>query len=89
MLNYKSITLKKKSVRREQHGNTYTTIGKMDSRWEFAVWLRELKPGLCDNLEEWDRVGERFEREETYMYLRLIHADVWQKPAQYCKAIIL
>ena len=61
----------------------------MDSRWEFAVWLRELKPGLCDNLEEWDRVGERFEREETYMYLCLIHADVWQKPVQYCKAIIL
>ena len=23
------------------------------------------------------------------MYLRLIHVDVWQKPAEYCKAIIL
>ena len=25
----------------------------------------------------------------TYVYLWLIHVDVWQKPAQYCKAIIL
>ena len=27
--------------------------------------------------------------EETYVYLWLIHVDVWQKPTQYCKAIIL
>ena len=27
-------------------------------------------------------------REETYTHLWLIHADVWQKPTQYCKAII-
>jgi hypothetical protein len=32
-------------------------------------------------------VGGRFKTEETYIYLWLIH--VWQKPAQYCKAIIL
>ena len=25
----------------------------------------------------------------TYVYLWLIHVDVWQKPTQYCKAIIL
>ena len=24
-----------------------------------------------------------------YTYVWLIHADVWQKPVQYCKAIIL
>ena len=23
-----------------------------------------------------------------YIYLWLIHADIWQKPTQYCKAII-
>ena len=28
-------------------------------------------------------------REWTYLYLWLIHADIWQKPTQYCKAIIL
>ena len=27
--------------------------------------------------------------EGTYVCLWLIHADVWQKPIQYCKAIIL
>ena len=36
----------------------------------------------------WEEAG-RFEREETYVYLWLIHVDVWQKPVQYCKAIIL
>ena len=41
---------------------------------------------LCDNLEEWE-VGRRSKGEETYVYLWLIHVDVWQKPTQYCKAI--
>ena len=34
-------------------------------------------------------MGERLKREGTGMYLWLIHVDVWQKPTQYCKAIIL
>ena len=29
-----------------------------------------------------------FKREGTYVYLWLILVDVWQKPTQYCKAII-
>ena len=33
-------------------------------------------------------VGGRFRREGTYVYLWLIHVDVWQKPTQYCKSII-
>ena len=28
---------------------TYITICKVDSQWEFAVWLRKLKEGLCIN----------------------------------------
>ena len=28
--------------------------------------------------------GRRFKREGTYVYLWLIHVDVWQKPSQYC-----
>ena len=44
--------------------------------------------GLCDNLDGWE-VGERFKREGAYVYLWLIHVDVWQKPTQCCKAIIL
>ena len=48
---------------------TYNTICKIDSQWEFAVWLRKLKQGLCINLEGWDGKGDggRFKR-EGYMY---------------------
>ena len=31
---------------------------------------------LCDNLEGWD--GVQGEREGTYVYLGLIHVDIWQ-----------
>ena len=34
-------------------------------------------------------MGGRFKREGTYIYLWLIHVDVWQKPTQFCKAFIL
>ena len=34
-------------------------------------------------------IGGRFQREGTYVYLWLTHVDVWQKPAKYCKAVIL
>ena len=46
---------------------------------------------LCDNLEGWDRVEGGMEVQEGRdMYnLWLIHVDVWQKPTQHCKAIIL
>ena len=43
---------------------TLITICKLDSQWEFAVWLRELNPVLCDNLERWDRVGDRKEDQD-------------------------
>ena len=33
--------------------------------------------------------GGRFKREGTYVYLRPIHADMWQKPTQHCKTVIL
>ena len=43
---------------------------------------------LCDDLAEWDKV-EGSRREGSYVCLWLIHVDVWQRPTQYCKAIIL
>ena len=64
----------------------YNTICKIDSQREFAVWLRELKQGLCDNREGWD--GEGGGRGHGCVYLWLIHVDVWQKSAQYCKAVL-
>ena len=36
---------------------TYITICKIDSQWEFVVWLRKLKQGLCINLEGWNGEG--------------------------------
>ena len=70
---------------------TYITICKIDSQWEFAVCLRELKQGLCNNLGGGmgRDLGGRFKNEGTYVYLWLIHVDIWQKPIQCCKAIIL
>ena len=35
----------------------YIAIRKTDSQWEFAVWLRKLKQGLCINLEGWGWEG--------------------------------
>ena len=34
-------------------------------------------------------MGGELRREGTYAYAWPIHVDVWQKPTQYCKAIIL
>ena len=46
---------------------------------------------LCVNGEGWDGTGGHREaqREGIYVYLQLIHVDIWQKPTQYYKAIIL
>ena len=37
---------------------TYITMCKIGSQWEFAVWPRKLKQGLCINLEGWDGEGD-------------------------------
>ena len=36
----------------------------------------------------WEVPG-RFKTEGTHIYLWLIHANIWQKPTQYCKAFTL
>ena len=41
----------------ESNMETYIIICKIDSQWEFAVWLRKLKQGLCINLEGWHGEG--------------------------------
>ena len=58
---------------------SYITIRKIDSQWEFAVWLRKLKQGLCVNLDGEDAgagTGGSFKREGIYVYLWLIHVEV-------------
>ena len=51
---------------------TYITICKIDSQWEFAVCLRKLKTGVGKEM------GGRFKREGIYIYiyLWLIHVEV-------------
>ena len=47
---------------------TYITISKIDSQWEFAVPLRELKQRHCINLEGWDKEGGSRGRGHMYTY---------------------
>ena len=37
---------------------TYITISKIASQWEFPIWLRKLKSELFNNLEGWDGEGD-------------------------------
>ena len=49
----------------ESDMETYITIHKIGSQWEFAVCLSELKPGVCNRLEWWDGQGDRREVQEA------------------------
>ena len=72
----------------ESNIEIYNTICKIDSQWEFAVWLRELKQGLCNNLEGWDGEGDEREAQKGGdICIPMAHVDVWQKPTEHCKAI--
>ena len=42
----------------ENNGNIDINVYKIDSKWEFAVWHRELNPVLWDSLEGWRGVQE-------------------------------
>ena len=42
----------------ESSMETYSTVCKLDSQWEFAICLRKLKQGLCINLEGRDGKGD-------------------------------
>ena len=62
----------------ESNMETYIIICKIDSQWEFAIWLRKLKQGLRIILEGWDGAGDgrEVQREGIYVYLWLIHVEV-------------
>ena len=57
---------------------TYITMCKIDSRQEFAIWLRKLKQGLCINLGGGmgREMRGRFIWEGMYVYLWLIQVEV-------------
>ena len=50
---------------------------------------RKLNPVFFDNLEGCDGVGDGFRKGGIYVYLWLIHVDVWQRSTQYCRAVVL
>ena len=62
----------------ESNMETYITICKIDSQWEFAVCLRKLKWGSVSTY--WGGMGRemggRFKREGIYVYLWLILIEV-------------
>ena len=60
----------------ESNMETYITMCKIDSQWEFALWLRKLKQGLCDNLEGWDGEGDGREVWEGGN-MSVLMADAW------------
>ena len=49
---------------RQSNVETYITICKIASQWEFAICLREHKQRFCNNLEGWDGVGDGMEVQE-------------------------
>ena len=72
----------------------YNTICKTDSQWEFAVWLRELKQGLCDHLEGWDGEGNGKEEVREGGDMDTPMADscqcmTEQKTTKFCNVSIL
>ena len=51
---------------------TYVTICKIDTQWEFAVSFKELKAGLCNILEGWDGEGGSRGKDHMYIYGRFM-----------------
>ena len=60
----------------ESNVETYITLCKIDSQWEFAVWLRKLKQALCINLEQWDGEGDGREVQKG--------GNIWTPMADLC-----
>ena len=53
------------------------------------MFLLDMFSNTLRNIYSGREVEGRFKRERMYVYQGLIHVDIWQKPTQFCKAIIL
>ena len=77
---------------RQQHLNIYITICKTRQPVKMCCMMQGAQVWCSGRTQRggmgWE-VGGTFKMEETYVYLWLIHVSTWQKPTQYCKAIIL
>ena len=76
---------------RQSNMEIYNITHKIDSQWEFAVWLRELKEGVCDNLEWWNGEGDGREIWEggDKDVPMADFVGIWQKTTKFCKEIII
>ena len=59
---------------RKSNMETYITICKIEGQWEFTVWLRKLKQGLCIDLKGWDGQGDGREVQKG-ADIRILTAD--------------
>ena len=77
--------------RMENSMETYITICEIDSHENFMCdsWNSNQGSATTQRGGMGWKVGGRFKQEWPYVYLWLIHVDVWQKPTQYCKASVL
>ena len=50
----------------EMYGESNTECYISHCQWEFSVWLRKLKQGLCINLEGWYREEDGREVQEKW-----------------------
>ena len=71
-------------VKQIANGNLLYSSGNVNGAGEWGS-------GFCINLEGWDgkRDGREFQKGGDICILVLIHAEVSQKTAKFCKAIIL
>ena len=53
----------------------YMIMCKIDSQWEFAAQLKELKLGLHNNLEAWEGRWEGGSRGRGYIYICMPMTD--------------
>ena len=72
----------------ESSMEAYILTNEVDSQWEFAVWLREPKLGLCNNLEQWEWAGGGRKLQEGGDICTPVVNSCWcmTEINQYCKA---
>ena len=65
-------------MHRESNMETFITVYKIDSQWEFAVGSGIPKRGSVSTQRSWMgwEMGGRFKRAGIYVYLWLIHVEV-------------
>ena len=75
----------------ERNMETHIPMCKIDSQWKFAIWLKELKPGLSNNLDGWGgEWGGKHAQGGGNIGKPMAHS-CWclVEPTQYYKVIIL